>query len=230
MTTPSAEDSLRPIVVAALTLGVAVAVFGATFGVGAVAAGGSVAQACVMSVLTLTGASQFSAVSVVAAGGSTTAALGGAMLLAARNGVYGLAMSRIITGSLLTRLVAAHLTLDETTAMATKHPDRRQQRAAFWITGATVFGFWNVGTLAGALAGSAIDPADFGLDAAFPAGFVAMVAPHLRTRRGLRAAVLGACICVALIPLTPVGVPILCAAAAVLVGLPLPCPAAETDP
>lgn len=228
MNTASAEDSLRPIVVAALTLGVAVGVFGATFGVGAVSAGGSVAQACAMSLLTLTGASQFSAVSVVAAGGSTSAALGGAMLLAARNGVYGLAMSRVITGSLLTRLVAAHLTLDETTAMAARHAERRDQRAAFWITGAAVFGFWNVGTLVGALVGSAIDPADFGLDAAFPAGFVAMVAPHLRTRRGLLAAVLGAGVCLALIPVAPIGVPVLCAAAAILIGLPLPTPRAET--
>ena len=222
MDTVRAEDSLRPIVVAALTLGVAVAAFGSAFGVGAVSAGGSVAQACVMSLLVFTGASQFSVVSVVAAGGSTGAALGGAMLLAARNGVYGLAMSRVISGSLLTRLLAAHLTLDETTAMAMRHTDRRHQRAAFWITGATIFVLWNVGTLAGALVGSAVDPTDYGLDAAFPAGYVAMVAPHLRTRLGLLAAVLGATICLALIPVTPVGVPILCSAAAILVGLPLP--------
>ncbi len=76
----------------------AVGVFGLVFGVGAVAAGGSVVQACVMSLLVFTGASQFSAVSVIAAGGGTSAALGGAMILAARNAVYGLAMSRVITG------------------------------------------------------------------------------------------------------------------------------------
>ena len=91
-------------VTASLTLGVAVGVFAVAFGVGAVAAGGSVAQTCVMSLLVFTGASQFSAVSVVAAGGTTAAALGGAMLLAARNGVYGLAMSRLIGGSLARRL------------------------------------------------------------------------------------------------------------------------------
>jgi branched chain amino acid efflux pump len=57
---------------------------------------------------------------------------------------------------------------------------------------------------------------------AFPAGYVAMVAPHLRHRRGLIAAIGGGAICLALIPLTPIGVPILCATAAVLVGLPAP--------
>jgi len=215
-------DSRRPIVVAALTLGVAVGVFGATFGVGAVAAGASVAQTCVMSLLVFTGASQFSAVSVVAAGGTTGAALGGAMLLAARNTVYGLAMSRVVGGSLLTRLVAAHITIDETTAMASQQAQPGARRAAFWITGGILFGLWNVGTLIGALVGSALDPAAFGLDAAFPAGFVAMVASQLRTRRGLLAGLLGAGLCLALIPFTPIGVPILCAAAAVLVGLPAP--------
>ncbi len=211
---------LRPVVTASLTLSAAVGVFAVAFGVGAVAAGGSVAQACAMSLLVFTGASQFSAVSVVATGGSTAAALGGAMLLAARNGVYGLAMSRIIGGSFATRLLAAHLTIDESTAMATARPDIRAQRAAFWITGISVFVFWNLGTLVGALAGSAIDPQTYGLDAAFPAGFVAMVAPHLRHRLGLLAGLLGGTICLVLIPFTPVGVPILCSSAAILLGIP----------
>jgi 4-azaleucine resistance transporter AzlC len=217
---PPASTPLRPVVMASATLGAAVGVFGVTFGVGAVAAGGSVVQACVMSLLVFTGASQFSAVSVVAAGGSTAAALGGALLLAARNGVYGLAMSRVLGGSLATRLVAAQLTIDESTAMATTQTDVRAQRAAFWITGVTVFVFWNLGTLVGALAGSAIDPQTFGLDAAFPAAFVAMVAPQLRHRLGLLAGLLGAAICLVLIPFTPVGVPILCSSAAILLGVP----------
>ena len=85
-----------------------------------------------------------------------------------------------------------------------------------------VYVCWNVATLVGAVVGSAIDPATFGLDVAFPAGFVAMVAPHLRHRLGLIAAILGAAICLVLIPFTPVGLPILCASAAVLVGLPTP--------
>ncbi len=224
MTDRSVSPTLarRDVATASLTLGAAVGVFGLVFGVGAVAAGGSVIQACVMSLLVFTGASQFSAVSVAAAGGGTTAALGGAMILAARNAVYGLAMSRVITGSLARRAVAAQLTLDESTAMASVQPDLASKRHAFWITGATVYVCWNTATLIGALIGSAIDPAMYGLDAAFPAGFVAMVAPHLRHRRGLLAAVLGGTICLVLIPFTPVGVPILCAAAAVLIGLPVP--------
>lgn len=203
-------------------LGAAVGVFGLTFGVGAVAAGGSVAQACVMSLLVFTGASQLSAISVIAAGGTTLSALGGAMILAARNGVYGLAMAPTLQGSLPMRLIAAHLVIDESTAMATAQdaPDRR--RAAFWATGLTILVMWNLGTLLGALAGTAIDPQTFGLDAAFPAAYLAMVVPHLRHRTGLLAGIAGAAICLVLIPLTPIGVPILCASAAVLFGIPRP--------
>jgi 4-azaleucine resistance transporter AzlC len=216
---PPAFDR-REIVTAGVTLGLVVGVFGFTFGVGAVAAGASVAQTCLMSLLVFTGASQFSAVSVIGAGGTTGAALGGAMLLAARNGVYALAVARIIRGSLATRLLAAHWTIDETTAMATAQPDPAAQRTAFWATGVAVYTCWNAGTLIGALTGSAIDPLTFGLDAAFPAGFVAMVTPQLRRPPGLLAGVLGAVICLVLIPFTPIGVPILCSAAAVLVGIP----------
>ena len=212
---------MRPVIIASITLGLAVGVFSVAFGVGAVSAGASVAQTCVMSLLVFTGATQFSAVSVIGAGGSTTAALGGALLLAARNGVYGLTMSRRLTGgSLGRRLVAAQLTIDESTAMSAAQADPEAQRAAFWITGISIYVFWNLGTLIGALAGSAIDPQKFGLDAAFPAAFVAMVWPLLHNARGRLAAGLGAVICVALIPFVPVGIPILCAALAVLVGVP----------
>ena len=213
---------MRPVVSASLTIGVAVGVFAIAFGVGAVAAGGTVLQACAMSLLVFTGASQFSAVSVVDSGGSTASALGSAMLLAARNGVYGLTMSRDLDGSLGRRLVAAHLTIDETTAMATAQDEPDARRAAFWITGCAIFVCWNLGTLIGALAGEAIDPETYGLDAAFPAAFVAMLAPHLRTRIGRVVALLGALICLALVPFAPIGVPILCASAAALLGLRAP--------
>jgi 4-azaleucine resistance transporter AzlC len=217
------DPALRPLLGACLTLSVAVGVFGVSFGVGAVSAGATVAQTCALSLLVFTGASQFSAVSVIGAGGSTGAALGGALLLAARNGVYGLAMAKRLPGPIALRLLAAQWTIDETTAMSAAQPDPRSQRVAFWFTGATLYLFWNLGTLVGALAGSAIDPQTFGLDAAFPAGFVAMVWPLLRHRRSAVAAGLGAAICVVLIPHTPIGVPILCASLAVLVGLaPLP--------
>lgn len=216
------DPDVRSAVAASATLAAAVGVFGLSFGVGAVDAGASVWQACVMSLLVFTGASQFSATSVVGAGGTTGAALGGALLLAARNGVYGLAMARIIRGRLGTRLVAAQLTIDESTAMATAQRQPHAQRVAFWVSGVGLYVVWNLSTLAGALAGGAIDPQTYGLDAAFPAAYVAMVWPHLGRPIGRLAAALGAVICLALTPFTPVGVPILAAAGVILIGLRAP--------
>ncbi|MFP5488946.1 MAG: AzlC family ABC transporter permease, partial [Acidimicrobiia bacterium] len=181
------DASTRSVAAASVTLGAVVGVFGVVFGVGAVAAGGSVVQACAMSLLVFTGASQFTAVSVVDSGGTTGSALSGAMLLAARNGVYGLTMAAHLRGGVARRLIAAQLTIDESTAMATAQDTPEHRRTAFWITGISVYVFWNLGTLLGALAGSAIDPTTYGLDAAFPAGFVAMVAPQFRTALGRRA-------------------------------------------
>ena len=76
--------------------------------------------------------------------------------------------------------------------MSAAQSDPELQRAAFWITGFSLYVFWNLGTLLGALVGNAIDPEKFGLDAAFPAAYVAMVWPLLRDRRGRLAAALGA--------------------------------------
>jgi predicted branched-subunit amino acid permease len=140
--------------------------------------------------------------------------------LAGRNGVYGLTMGRRIGGPLTKRLVAAQLTIDESTAMSVAQREPAAQRAAFWITGVCIYVFWNLGTLLGALLGSAIDPETIGFDAAFPAGFVFMIWPLLQHRRGRSAAGLGAAICLALVPVLPIGVPILCASVAVLVGVP----------
>ncbi len=201
-------------------LGVAVGVFGVSFGVLAVATGLSVAQACAMSLLVFTGASQFAVVAVIGAGGSPLAALASALLLAARNGAYGLAMAPLIRGKLPRRLVAAQLVLDESTAMAYAQTDDRQREVGFWAAGISVFVFWNLGTLVGALGGGVIgDPATFGLDAAFPAGFVALLVPHLRRFEGRLVAAMGATIAVVLVPLTPAGVPVLAAGAAALIGL-----------
>jgi len=213
------DPELRPVATASVAVGIVIGAFGAVFGVTAVAAGGTVLQACAMSALVFTGASQFSAASVIADGGSTAAALSSSLLLGARNGVYGLTLAKVLDGPLARRLVAAQLVLDETTAMATAQSTRREQAAAFWLTGVTLYLCWLLGTLGGALVGSEIDPERWGLDVALPAGFIAMVWPHFRTRQGRLAGIIGAVVCLATIPFVPVGMSIMCAAVAVLVGI-----------
>src|SRR5262249_4175946 len=181
----------------------------------AVASGLTVAQASAMSLLVFTGASQLAAVGIVGAGGSSATALGSALLLAARNGVYGMALAPRLRGRGPRRVGAAQLVIDEATAMAVAHRDDAASRGAFWTTGVAVFVCWNAATLLGAVAGNAIgDPKTFGLDAAFPAGFLALMAPMLRERPKRTAAIVGAAIAVVTIPTTRAGVPILLAALA----------------
>jgi len=200
-----------------LVVALAVGVFGVTFGVFAVAAGLSAPQAQTMSVLVFTGASQFAAVGVIASGGTPAAAIASAALLAARNGMYGLALNPMIRGGRRRRLLAAQLVIDESSAMASAQRDAAEAEKAFWVTGIGVFAFWNLGTLIGAVAGNAIgDPETLGLDAAFPAGFIALTAPHLRRRPGLIAAIVGGAIAFVTIPLLPAGAPVLVAALAVI--------------
>ena len=195
-----------------LVLGTAVGVFGVTFGVLATTSGLTVVQACVMSLLVFTGASQFAAVGVVGSGGAAASAVGTALLLAARNGAYALTISRILPRRLIGRLVSAQLVIDESTAMALAQKAEREARESFFLTGLAVYVFWNLGTLVGALSGEAIgDPEAWGLDAAFPAGFITFVLPHVRSRPGLVAALVGGAVAVVAVPLTPAGSPVLLA-------------------
>ena len=210
----------RRFVSASLMIGIAFVIFGASFGVLSVSAGASVAQSCAMSLLVFTGASQMSAVSVLASGGTVASAFGGAVLLSGRNAVYGLAMSPVLKeGSLASRLLGAQWVIDETTAIVSAETDPTTRRTAFWISGAILYASWNIGTLLGALLGSSINPSDFGLDAAFPVMFTAMIAPHLRTSSGRKAALFGAVAAVALAPFMPIGLPILVSALGMLFGI-----------
>jgi predicted branched-subunit amino acid permease len=203
------EPEVRPVITSALALSGAVGVFALAFGVLAVGAGANVWQACALSFFTFTGASQMSAMSVIASGGTVGGALGGALLLAGRNGVYGLALSPHFKG----------FVIDETTAMMTAQTNPRLQKIAFWTTAIALFSLWNLGTLLGALLGSAIDPHTFGLDVGFSAAYVAMLFPQLTTTNGKIAAAGGAVISVLLAPFVPIGLPILASGVAIFVGL-----------
>ncbi|MEO0495730.1 MAG: AzlC family ABC transporter permease, partial [Actinomycetota bacterium] len=166
-------------------LAAAVGIVGVTFGVLADAAGLSLAQVVVMSALVFTGASQFAAVSVVDTGGSGAAAVGSALLLAARNALYGPVVARILPEAWVPRAGAAQFVIDETAAMASVQDSDDDARDAFWFTALWLWSLWNVGSIGGALLGSVIgEPETWGLDAAFPAAFVALLAPHVRARPG----------------------------------------------
>ena len=207
----------RSILRSSLALGAAVGVFGISFGVLAASADVPVLMACAMSVFVFTGATQFAAVSVIASGGSPLSAVGSGLLLGLRHIGYGLALDRTLPRSSRRRLGAAQFLIDESTAMALAQSDSADARRAFWTTGLSVFGFWNAGTLIGALFGSVLgDPATLGLDAVFPAAFLALLVPLVRTSEGRLAAATGALIGLVLVPLLAAGLPIVLAAAGAL--------------
>lgn len=200
-----------------LGVGIAVGAYGFAFGASSVAAGLTVVQSCLLSLLAFTGGTQFAVVGVVAGGGGMAAALASGLLLGARNTLYAMRLSPLLRVRGVRRLLAALGTIDESTAMAVAQPSPPLARVAFWWTFGGVFVFWNLTTLLGALVGSLVDPATIGLDAVVPAAFLALLAPRLRAGvTEVRVAVAGAVIAAALIPFTPPGVPVLTACAALL--------------
>jgi 4-azaleucine resistance transporter AzlC len=208
---------------AAVGIGLYAAAFGASFGAVATGSGLSLAQTMVLSLVLFSGASQFAFAGVVAAGGAPFAAAAAALLLGVRNAFYGVPLAEVLHPRGLRRLGTAHFVIDETTAMAVGQPTPALQRYAFWTTGVVLCALWQVGTLTGALVGRAVDPSDFGLDAAAPAVFLALLWPRLREAAARRVALAGAAVAVALVPVAPQGLPVVAAAGvAVLAGLRAP--------
>lgn len=205
-----------------LAVGLSAAAYGVSYGALAVAAGLDVWQTSVMSLLMFTGGSQFALIGVLASGGTAAggAAIASAAILGLRNGIYGIRMSPIIRGSWYTRLLAAHVTIDETTAVATMQTTRRTQLIGFWTTAAAVFIGWNLTTLIGALIGDALgDPRQWGLDAAAAAAFLGLLWPRLKQRQTIAVAAGAAVVAIALTPVLMPGLPVLVASVvAIIVG------------
>jgi predicted branched-subunit amino acid permease len=206
----------RAILRNALGIAIASGAYAVSFGALSTVAGLSLLQTCALSALMFTGASQFALVGVVGAGGSVWAGVATAALLGSRNALYGLRLSSLLDLRGWRRPAAAHFVIDEMTAMAIAQDAPTLGRYAFWATGLLLFVFWNTGTVIGALATHAIpDPKAFGLDAAPPAAFLALLAPRLRAREPIAIALAAGVVALALLPFVPAGVPLL--AVAVLV-------------
>jgi predicted branched-subunit amino acid permease len=201
-------------------LGLAVGVSGLAFGAAAVSAGLSTWQACALSLLAYTGASQFALAGVIAGGGSLIAGSVGAILLGARNGLYGMRLAGLLRARGPVRLITALGVTDESTAIALAQRDRPTARAGFRATFITLYLTWNLATLAGALSAGRIgSPQSFGLDVIGPAAFLALIWPRLRSSGTDRAvALLGAALALAATPLLPPGAPIIVAALAAIAG------------
>jgi predicted branched-subunit amino acid permease len=202
-----------------LLLGLAVGASGLAFGAAAVSDGLSTAQACVLSLLAFTGASQFALAGAVP-GGGLAAGTAGAILLGSRNTLYGLRLAGLLRVRGLRRLLLAHGVIDETTAIAVGQPDPAAAGSGFRVTFAALYLTWNLATLAGALGAGRIGAAgSSGLDVVGPAAFLALIWPRLRAGRPERAVGLaGAAVALAATPFLPSGVPVILAAIAALAG------------
>jgi branched chain amino acid efflux pump len=202
---------------AAAPFGAAAGLFGVSFGILARAEGLGIAAPLVMSMTVFAGSSQFAAVSVLGTGGAAMAAVAAGALLNFRYGAMGIAAAPAFRGGPVRRLLEAQLLVDESWAIAGAGDgfDLRRMIGA----GAVMWVAWVAGTAAGLLGASlVVEPEMLGLDAAFPALFLALLAPRLGSRRVLAAALLAAAVALTLFPVLPAGLPIVVAAPVALLG------------
>ncbi|MGH2418543.1 MAG: AzlC family ABC transporter permease [Candidatus Limnocylindria bacterium] len=217
---PWIRFELRSGAVTAIPLGIAVGLFGVSFGVLSVSTGGLGAlPAIAMSAVTFAGSAQFAAASVISGGGQPIAAIAAALLLNARYLPIGVSVARFLFGGPLRRFAQSQLVVDESWAIAASGEGRFDAHRLIGA-GIVLWLAWVAGTVIGVIGGEALgDPASLGLDAAFPALFLALLVQQLASRQAVLVALLGAAIAIALVPFTPPGIPIIAAAGAAFVGL-----------
>lgn len=195
------------------SIAVATGLYAISYGALGVAAGLNLWQVMALSLLMFTGGSQFAFIGVIAGGGSPGAAFGAATLLGVRNAVYGMQIKAMLRPRGLKKLLAAQVTIDESTATAAGQSDPAEQKRGFWVAGIGVYVLWNIFTVAGALLGDALgDPKAWGLDGAAVAAFLGLLWPRLKSAEPVAIATVCALATVLAIPLVPPGVPILVAA------------------
>jgi predicted branched-subunit amino acid permease len=206
----SINPKKNPVDRTALSVAFTVGLYGAAFGAAGVTAGFSILQTCFLSILLFSGASQFAVVGIMGAGGSAISAIATATLLGFRNALYGLQMAPILKVRGLKRVLAAQITIDESTAVSTLQENDEDRKRGFYLTGIGVYIFWNLFTYLGALGASAIgDPSVWGLDAAVPAAFCGLIWPRLKSKKQFLVSAIAIAWALLLTPLTPAGIPII---------------------
>lgn len=206
----------RKILRDAIGIGLGTATYGLSFGALGIATGLTLIETQLLSLIMFTGASQFALVGTLAAGGGALSAISAASLLGVRNLAYAVRNNTLLKPNGWQRVLGAQFTIDESTAMALGHEKGVDGadggKFAFWATGASVFIFWNIATLLGAVAISQVgNPNTFGLDAAIAAGFIALLWPQITNRFTTLVGVVSAIVAIVAIPLVQPGIPILLA-------------------
>jgi 4-azaleucine resistance transporter AzlC len=217
------EDDARASFRRGLRLGVPFAVVGfflsVSFGVLARQAGFSVAQASVTAIIVFAGSAQFAALSVVTVGGGIPAALTAGTLMNARFLAMGIALAPSLPGGPVKRAAQGVTVVDSSWALANRG-DGTFDRWLLFGTTVPQYLTWTLGSVVGAVSGDALGDTDrLGLDAIYPVFFLSLLIAELRDATSRWVAVGGGLLALALVPISPPGVPILAASAVALVGL-----------
>ena len=172
--------------------------FSMLFGVLATEAGLSIFETMSFSVVVIAGAAQFTALQLLTEEAPTLVVLASALAVNLRMAMYSASLTPHIGGApLWQRAIAAYFTVDQSYALSvTKYETMPEMNgtekiAYFFGTVTPVCPLWWVGTLLGAVIVEAI-PASFALDFAVPITFLAIIAPALRTRAHVGAAITAA--------------------------------------
>ena len=211
------EPSIRDGVRAGLPLLVPTLLAGTSFGVVAGSLGWGIAAPVAMSVVVFSSSAQFAAAGVLAAGGGVTAALGAGALVNLRFLPLGLAAASALRGGPLRRAIEGQAVVDGSVALAVREDGVKRGL----LLGATIpqaVG-WVGGTALGAAAGLPADPARLGIDAVFPAFFLALLVGQLAQPQRRTAAVAGAALALATVPFVPPGLPVVLASLVAFVPL-----------
>jgi 4-azaleucine resistance transporter AzlC len=204
---------------AGVPFGVAGALLSVSFGIVAQDAGMSQVAAILMSAIVFAGSAQFTAIAILSQGGTLAAAIGAAALINSRFLPMGVALAPSLPGGPVRRAAQGQAIVDASWAVSSRGDGTFDRWMLFGSTAVQYVG-GVAGTVVGALAGGALgDPHTYGLDAVYPAFFVALLLHELRDRRSRAVAALGGAIALALVPIAPPGVPVLAASLAALVGL-----------
>lgn len=191
-----------------------------SFGVVATDVGLTALAAVVMSAVVFAGSAQFAAVGILGAGGGVGAAVAAAALMNSRFLPMGLALGPSLRGSRARRALEGQAVVDSSWVMAARGDGSFDRSYLFGHT-AVQYVAWVAGSVLGVVVPS-LDARALGLDAVFPAFFLALLANEVKDPRRARVAFGGAGLALALVPVAPPGVPVLVASAAALVGLRRP--------
>jgi 4-azaleucine resistance transporter AzlC len=202
-----------------LGLGVATFVLGVTFGAYSQTLNWGIAAPIIASILVFSGSAQFAMAAALASGGNLLVAVGAAALINARFLPMGAAVAADLRGGYLRRAWEGQAVVDGSWVAA--HLGGRFDREK--LIGCTLVQLpaWVLGTVLGVLAAPSPEfVTRFGLDVVFPGFFLVLLIDELRrSREAVRVAALAACLCGALVLFVPVGLALIGASAAALLGL-----------